>query len=166
MKQKQNKTHWLSNPNKNYFGHWDLPANGEITLTIKSAGWEEVKNPVTGKNKACRVVRFQEDAKPLIANQTNSQSIINATGVNWMEDSGGHKITLFLSTVKDRKSGSMIDCVRIKNETIVINLPELNPTHDRWLGAKNAIGTGNVTLAQIKKRFSITAQNEALLCSK
>jgi len=108
------KTHWLQSPNKNYLGHWDLPPVGEMTVTIESAKWEEVKNPITNKSEAKRVIRFTEKIKPMICNQTNAQSIVNATGVKFMEDSQGQKITLFVSSIKDKVSKEDVDCIRVK----------------------------------------------------
>ena len=54
------KTHWLSSPNKNYLGHWDLPENKDLILTIKSGGYEMVKNPTNGKTTEKKVVHFAE----------------------------------------------------------------------------------------------------------
>lgn len=115
------KTHWLQNPNKNYLGHWDLPEGKDIVLTIKSAKWEEVINPVYKKGhpkytEARRVIRFVEKYKPLICNQTNAQSIIKSTGVKFMEDSEGSRIQLFIGTHNDRKTKEDVDCVRIRRE--------------------------------------------------
>jgi len=116
MSNEKQKTHWLQNPNKNYIGHWDLPGGNDLTLTIKSAKWEEVKNPVINTVEAKRVIRFEEDVKPLIVNQTNAQSIINATGVKFMEDSAGQKITLFVSAIMDKRTKQQIDCIRIREK--------------------------------------------------
>lgn len=108
------KTHWLQSPNKNYLGHWDLPESGELIVTIESAQWEAVKNPVTNKEDSKRVIRFVEDIKPLICNQTNAQSIVTITGEKWMEDSGGMQICLHVSKHYDRVAKQDIDCIRIK----------------------------------------------------
>ncbi len=106
------KTHWLQNPNKNYLGHWDLPEGRDIILTIKSAQWEEVKNPIIKTSEAKRVIRFEEAFKPFICNETNSQSIMRSTGQSYMEDCKGFKIKLFLSQVKVK--GEQVDCLRAK----------------------------------------------------
>ena len=113
------KTHWLQNPNKNYLGHWDLPESGEMVLTIKSAQWEEVKNPIVNTKEAKRVVRFVENFKPMICNQTNAQSIVDATGVRFMEDSGGKTICLYVARITDKRSKEEIDCIRIKGKKSV-----------------------------------------------
>lgn len=113
---KTEKTHWLQSPNKNYLGHWDLPENKDLTLTIASAQWEEVKNPVINKSEAKRVVRFKEDdIKPWICNQGNAQSILKATSVKYMEDSPDQKIILFTGVHFDRVSKSNVDCIRVRD---------------------------------------------------
>ena len=108
------KTHWLQSPNKNYLGHWDLPESGEMVVTIESAQWEAVKNPITNQTESKRVVRFEGGVKPLICNQTNAQSIVRHTGVKWMEDSAGQEICLHMAKHLDRRTKDEIDCIRIK----------------------------------------------------
>ena len=109
------KTHWLSSPNKNYLGHWDLPENEELTLTIKSAAFEEIENPTNGKKDVKKVIRWVEKGyKPMIVNQTNSKAIYKSTGVKYLEDSEGKKIILFISQVMNRKEGEMVDCIRVR----------------------------------------------------
>lgn len=109
------KTHWLQSPNKNYLGHWDLPESGELIVTIASAQWEAVKNPITNTQESKRVIRFQEEGvKPMICNQTNAQAIVNSTGVKFMEDSAGQKVCLTLG--KARVMREEVDCIRIKPE--------------------------------------------------
>ena len=108
------KTHWLQSPNKNYLGHWDLPNGDDLVLTIKSAKWEKVKNPVVNTEEAKRVVRFEEDVKPFICNQTNAQTILKVTGTKFMEDSAGKQIQLFVDNIVDKRTKDDIDCIRIR----------------------------------------------------
>jgi hypothetical protein len=110
------KTHWLQSPNKNYLGHWDLPENVDLILTIKSADWEAVENPITKDKKECRVVRFNEDVKPFICNQTNAQSIMVSTNNRYMEDSPGFKIALYESQTK--VAGETVDCIRVRRKSV------------------------------------------------
>lgn len=110
----EEKTHWLKNPNKNYIGHWDLPEN-DLILTIKSAGWENVKDPTTGKVESLRVIHFNENYKPLICNQTNAESAFASGGIRWLEDSSGIRLALFIDKTMNRRSGVMVDCVRIRS---------------------------------------------------
>lgn len=108
------KTHWLQNPNKNYLGHWDLPEGRDIIVTIKSAQWEEVKNPIINVSQAKRVIRFEEpNIKPFICNEVNSQAIQRSTNQKYMEDSIGCKIKLGLSQVTVKKEE--VDCLRVRN---------------------------------------------------
>ena len=110
------KTHWLQNPNKNYLGHWDLPSGKDVILTIKSAGWEEVKDPITRKSDSKRVIRFHEKdswVKPFICNQINAQTITKSTGEKYMEDASGKKIQLGVDITKVK--GEEVDCLRVRN---------------------------------------------------
>lgn len=108
------KTHWLQNPNKNYLGHWDLPEGKDLILTIVSAKWEEVENPVIRTVEAKRVIRFRENnIKPFICNQTNAQTILKSTGVKYMEDSIDLRIQLGLGQTK--VMGEIVDCLRVRN---------------------------------------------------
>lgn len=159
------KTHWLQSPNKNYLGHWDLPESGEITLTIESAKWEAVENPVLRQTEEKRVVRFLEDIKPMICNQTNAESIVKSTGVKFMEDSTGCKITLFIETIVDKRSKEDMECIRVKKTKVVIKKPELTPEHPRWEGAKAAVKTGEATKEDIEHHLYVSESNWKLLCS-
>ena len=108
------KTHWMQSPNKNYLGHWDLPESGELNVTIESAQWEVVKDPVSGRSESKRVVRFNEPIKPLICNQTNANAIVRSSGIKFMEDSQGVSICLFIDTIDDRRTKEKVDCIRVK----------------------------------------------------
>ena len=111
-----NKTHWLQNPNKNYLGHWDLPNGDPVILTIISAQWEEVKNPIINKSEAKRVIRFKEQdkwIKPMICNQVNAQTILKSTGEKYMEDCVDKRIKILISQTKVK--GEEFDCLRVMN---------------------------------------------------
>ncbi len=157
----ENKTHWLQSPNKNYLGHWDLPDGNDMILTIKSAQWEEVKNPIINTVEAKRVVRFKEDVKPFICNQTNAQSILKATGMKFMEDSADKQIQLFVGMHKDNRTKENIDCIRIRPIKPVLTKPELTPKHERWNDAKIAIKEGKKD--GVLKVFSISDVNLKLI---
>jgi hypothetical protein len=110
----QEKTHWLASPNKNYLGNWDLPNGMPALLTISFAGWEKVKNPITGTSEAKRVIKFKEKApwvKPFICNQVNAQNILKSTGEKFMEDCEGKVIKLFVT--KTKVKGEEVDCLRV-----------------------------------------------------
>lgn len=159
------KTHWLQNPNKNYLGHWDLPESGTLILTIKSANWEEVKNPIINTSEAKRVVRFQEDVKPLICNETNAKSISKATGVKYMEDSGGFKIELYRHNIIDRKTKENIDCIRVRDRAPKVSKPVMDESSKNWDSLKERIKTdSSITIESIRKHYDITQENFDKLC--
>ncbi len=160
------KTHWLQSPNKNYLGHWDLPDGKDLILTIESAKWEEVENPILKKNdpkkfEAHRVIRFKEDYKPLICNQTNAQSIVKSTKVKYMEDSSGQKIQLYVGAHFDRVNKENIDCVRIRSNELK-PLPELKKGTPEFDKAAKALKNG-YTIEDLKKRCTILQDVEIAL---
>lgn len=161
--EKQTKTHWLQSPNKNYLGHWDLPESGEIILTIKSAQWEVVKNPITNTSESKRVVRFEENVKPMICNQTNANSILKSTGIKYMEDAGGNLIKLYVANIVDKRTKEDIDCIRVKNSKVAKTKPELNPKSSNWDNAKERAKEG-ISIEDVRKHYNITQENFDLLC--
>lgn len=163
----ENKTHWLQNPNKNYLGHWDLPNGDDMVLTIKSANWEDVKNPVINKTESKRVVRFEEKVKPFICNQINAVSITISTGVKFMQDSLGSKIQLYVSSIIDNRTKETIDCIRIRRESVVKKkLPELKPSDtENWSKVIAGLQNG-YTIDQVKTKWSITEKNKSLLLTE
>lgn len=162
MDKKQTKTHWLQSPNKNYLGHWDLPNGKDLILTIKSAAWEKVKNPIINSCEAKRVVRFVEDVKPMICNQTNAQSILECTGEKFMEDCEGKKIKLCVSSIKDRRSKEDVDCIRVRKcsqsdfQTQTINDLQIKELQD-------LIDTSTKTTEEICKALKIESLNKLQL---
>jgi len=112
---KTEKTHWLQNPNKNYLGHWDLPNGEDVILTIISAQWEEVKNPIVNSSESKRVIRFAEKndwIKPFICNEINADTICKSTGEKFMEDCAGKKIKLGVGKAKVKREE--VDCLRVR----------------------------------------------------
>ena len=162
---KNEKTHWLQSPNKNYLGHWDLPENDDLILTIKSAKWEEVKNPIINKKEAKRVIRFYDKGiKPFICNQGNAQSILESTGIKHMEDSEGSKIALYIGVHLDRVSKENVDCIRVRKSNIIKEKPKLTPNSDKWDKAKEAVMTGSADFESISKHYDISEEDYEKLC--
>jgi hypothetical protein len=160
------KTHWLQSPNKNYFGHWDFPDEKDLILTIASAKWEEVENPILKKGdpkkfEAHKVIRFVEDYKPLICNQTNALSIIKSTGIKYMEDSTGQKIQLYVGIHFDRVAKENIDCVRIRN-TPIKEKPILIKGSTDFNNVAKALKNG-YTIEDAKVKFNISQEVEIQL---
>ncbi len=110
------KTHWLYSPNKNYFGHQDLPNGEDVVLTIKSAQWGVIKNHITGSSEEKRIIEFKEDykwLKPFLCNETNAQAIFKVTEKKFMEETTGKKIKI--GHAKTKMIHEMKDCLRVKN---------------------------------------------------
>ena len=152
------KTHWLQSPNKNYLGHWDLPENEDFVVTIESAKWEEVKSPITKKSEEKRVVRFKEEGvKPWICNQGNAQSILDATGVKYMDDSNGQQIILFTGIHYDTFNKKNIDCIRVRNykPKPKKGLPEITDFEQAVKYLK-----GGKTIAELKLKRSMSEEME------
>lgn len=80
---------------KPYLGHWDVPDDGDLVLTIDKIYEEEIRNQHGTEIKP--VMYFKEpDAKPMIVNKTNNDSITKVLGKrtksnNW----SGKKIALY-----------------------------------------------------------------------
>lgn len=79
---------------KPYLGHWDVPDEGDLVLTIDKIYEDEVKNQHGTETKP--VIYWIEDAKPMILNKTNRDSITKLHGRrtksnNWH----GKKIALY-----------------------------------------------------------------------
>lgn len=160
MKQ-QEKTHWLSNPNKNYLGHWDLPNGEDLTLTIKSAAWEEVKNPILNTKEAKRVIRFNENFKPMICNQTNAKSIMKVTNLNFMEDAVGSAITLFIDTTIDKKTKERIDCIRVRPFVKEVKPVQKTILDDnQYARMITAIAKGNLNKQDAKLNYQLSKDQE------
>lgn len=142
------KTHWMQSPNKNYLGHWDLPEKGDLILTIESAQWEKVENPIINKTEAKRVIRFKENVKPLICNQGNAQSIVKATGVKYMEDAKGSRIQLYIGVHLDRRSKENVDCIRIRKEVMKSHDQIVQEIKDLFTKKKDKLKEDEITSVQ------------------
>lgn len=89
---------WLSGDfrkdlNKEYLGHWDLPEDEDLIVTIKGVKMGTVRNQRGSENKP--ILHFEEDVKPLILNVINQKSITKALGSPKREIWRGKKIALF-----------------------------------------------------------------------
>lgn len=141
---KNEKTHILWNPNKNYLGNWDLPTDGkDLTLTIRKMEWAGVENynkpikengRVTGyEEDSKRVITFEEDYKPLICNEENAEAILKAHGIEAIEDYGGIKITLYKH--RGKFFGDIMDVVRVRDvKPVEKKKMTLTADHEKWAG--------------------------------
>lgn len=90
---------WLSGDfrkdlNKEYLGHWDLPENEDLVLTIAGVKMGTVKSQRGSDQKP--ILHFVESGwKPLILNVTNQKSISKALGTPKRELWRNRKISLY-----------------------------------------------------------------------
>jgi hypothetical protein len=154
------KTHFKKLRNPDFLGSWDLAdQDGNFKnriLTIKEVTKQMVHDGKGGQEE-CVTVKFHE-SKPMIMNSTNLKTIHKTLGTPYIEDWVGQKIEITVQQVK--AFGEIHDALRV----IKANL-ELTPKHPKWNGAKEAIKAGTVTIEQIKKSYTISPENEKLLCS-
>jgi len=157
------KHHWKSLANPDYIGAYTLMATGlpvDLTVKIKSVAREMVTG-ADGKKDECTVAQL-DGHKPFIINATNAKTLTKLFDSPFIEDWVNKPFTLFVSKVK--VAGDTVDALRIRPTLPAPKaLPDLNPSHAKWEGALTAIQAGNTTIEEIRKRYSLTAENEALL---
>ena len=160
------KTHFKKLQNPNYLGSWDLYDNeGNVKPIILTASElkKEMVHDGRGGTAQCTVLYFKEkEVKPMILNATNLKAIAKLTGSNFIEDWSGFKLKIEVKKIK--AFGEMHDALRITEKGVVVVLPDLCPTHPKWESARKSIKDKTATLSQIKKHFTLTPENEILLC--
>lgn len=156
------KTHYKKLRNPNYIGSYELMTGGEpkdMVVTITNAIKELVQNG--DKKEECMVV-YLKNQKPFIVNSTNAKSISSALGSPYIEDWVGKSITLFVSRIK--AFGDWHDALRVRKEAPKEPTKEdLNPKHEKWLGAINALKEGKTTVEAIQKTYNVNDENLKLL---
>jgi hypothetical protein len=162
----QQKTHWKSLVSNDYIGSYTLMGTGkpvDLTVKILSVGRQIVKGE-GGKADECTVATL-EGHKPFIINRTNAKTITKLYDSPYTEDWAGKRITLYVAKVK--VAGDVVDALRIRSTVPPApQLPELTPNHEKWNSAKQAIADGKTTIEAIRKAFTLTAANEALILAK
>jgi len=154
----ETKTHYKKLRNPNYIGSYELMTGGEpieLVVVIEKAIKEMVQN---GDKKEEAMVVYLIGHKPMIVNSTNAKAITSATGSPYIEDWTGKKLTLYVARIK--AFGETVDALRVKKETPVLTLPELNPQHPKWNDAKTALLAKNTTLDAIRKSYILSKESE------
>ena len=154
------KTHFKKLRNPDYLGSWDLAdESGKFKnriLTIKEVNKKMVHDG-RGGQEDCVTVEFKE-SKPMIMNATNLKTINKSLGTPYIEEWVGKKIEVTVEKVK--AFGEIHDALRVVKTSL-----ELTPKHPKWNGARKAVAEKSVTIDQIKKQYTISPENEKLLCS-
>jgi len=156
-------THYKRLANPDYLGAYSLYNNEgiatDLIVAIKSIARKEVIGQ-DGKKDMCMVAEIHNN-KPLILNATNQKTLVKLTGSPFIENWINKPFTLFVATIK--VAGEPTECLRIRPTSPNIALPELTPTHPRWAGALQAMTDGNTSIADIKKSFTLSEENENTL---
>jgi hypothetical protein len=97
----------------------------------------------------------------MILNATNQKTMTKLFGSPFIEDWAGQKMTLYVARI--RAFGETVDALRVRETKP--KLPELTPTHEKWVGAKKSLSEGNVTIEQIKANYTLSPENEKALLS-
>lgn len=156
------KTHYKKLRNPNYIGSYELMTGGEpkdMVVEIVSASRELVQNG--DKKEECMVINLKNQ-KPFIVNSINSKTISAAIGSPYIEDWVGKKITLYVARIK--AFGDWHDALRVRKD-----MPkepqkdDLNPRHEKWAAALNALKEKKTTIEAIKKSYNINDENIKLL---
>jgi len=159
------KTHWLHNPNKNYLGHAELPNGEDVVLTIASAGWEAVENPVLNTKEEKRVIRFSDNhkwVKPWICNVTNAKMVMKVTGDKYIEESVGKKLKIGISQTKVKSQE--VDCLRVRNVS-QSSLQVKKITDEQTIEIQELLGKTDKSAADICLAYGVKALKDLLASS-
>lgn len=105
-----NVTHYAQLKNSEYLGHWDIPEDKKIKVTLEHLSLEEVVNPASKKKEWKNVFTLKGTEKRFILNATNMKSIASWYG-NDPHKWDGKEIELVraLTSLK----GETVECIRV-----------------------------------------------------
>jgi hypothetical protein len=154
--------HWKKLVNPSYIGAYSLEENGEYKNKVVTITKVE-KLPVQGadgKAEDCVVASLQ-DEKPFILNKTNLKTIESVAGTpdvdKWVN------LRIELTVKKVRAFGETTDALRIVPKAPA--LPLLDADHPQFDKIKEVIKSGSYTIADVKKKYSMSNATEKLLQS-
>lgn len=164
----EKKTHWKKLYNPDYLGAYSLANESggysERIMTVESVKSDRVTGP-NNKSEDCVICKFKGESKPMILNATNCKQMVKLSGSDFVENWTGLAVTLYVSKVK--AFGDVVDALRIKAAKQVAAAPikkeQLTPEHPKWEGAVAAVKVGTTTIENIKLKYDLSADNEALL---
>ena len=134
----------------------------EVKQYILESGSRNSGVVVAGKRISANIAYFVEDIKPLVLNSTNSKTVKEFNdGSHFVEDWSNTKVELFINASVKMK-GETVGGVRIRKP--IIKLPDLNPEHPKWNAAKKSVEEKTYTVEALKEWYTITPNNEKLLC--
>lgn len=90
--------------NKTYLGHWDVPEDGDLVVTIDHFEKNELKSSPTAAAEKKHICYFK-DAKPMVVNKTNLKLLAEALQSDKFEDWEGETVALWAAPVPQADSG-------------------------------------------------------------
>lgn len=164
MESETKQTHWRKKDNPNYLGAYAMPLpRKDVILTIKDMTWEKVVGE-GGKSDQAKILSFEENVKPMILNATNGKTIASIYKSPAIEDWRGKKIQLFVDWIKDRSSGLMIECLRVRPLIPQVGLPELIIDSPAFKKCKEHLKNSG-TVESIEKKYTLSKEVKEALCS-
>lgn len=162
------KTHYRKVFKSDHLGVADLEdlieeGKKRLVFTIKEVK-QELGVMVAGRKGNFNIAYFKENIKPLVLNATNSKVVKSFTKDKspFVEDWKNIIIELYIDPSVKMK-GDIVGGVRIKPNQPQISKPELTPSMtDEWNRAIKHL-QNNGTISDIKKRYSLTINNEKKL---
>ena len=89
---------------KTYLGHWDVPEDGDLVVTIDHFEKNELKSSPTAAAEKKHICYFK-DAKPMVVNKTNLKLLAEALQSDKFEDWEGETVELWAAPVPQADSG-------------------------------------------------------------
>lgn len=164
MEGEKTETHWRKKDNPNYLGAYSMPMpRKDVILTIKDMTWEKVTGE-GGKTDQAKILYFEENVKPMILNMTNGKTIASIYKSPAIEVWKGKKIQLFVDWIKDRSSGLMIECLRIRHFEPQVERPTLLLDSPAFKKCKAHIEQGG-SVDDIEKKYILSFEIKTALCS-
>lgn len=159
------KTHYRKAFNSPYLSSADIVEPTVLTIShvkLQSDATKKTKDVFNTAYFVEKEIRQGEKLKPMILNATNSRTLANLTGSKYIDDWQNVAVTVYVdSSVKFGRD--TVEGLRISTEPPRTTKPVLTPSKAKaWENAKKAfLRDGN--LDAVKKRFSISKENELAL---
>lgn len=96
--------------NKTYLGSWDVPEGEDLIVVIDYCEEQIIKSE---RGESTEVVAIFKDAKPMILNRTNQNSIATALGSKKFEDWENRAIALFVNP-NVAAFGKTVEALRVR----------------------------------------------------